>query len=449
MKVNDEIELYIEKFTSSAQGIAHHNGQVIFVKDACPKDKVLAKITNIRKNFANAEIMDIIEPSPYRVVPFCPMYKHCGACSMQFIDYDYQLELKSQMVKDALYSIGQIDFDVPKTEPSPTTKNYRHKIQYPVSQKKVSKRPIIGYYMPNSHFAVDIKHCPIQPEICDKIIDFIRENAEKYEIEGYDEKSHSGLLRHVILRVSNKNSSLLLGLVINSKVIAENLRRFADDVMQSFSDIKGVCVNFNTQKTNLILGAKTICIKGQDYVEDELCSNIFKIGLDTFFQVNPQTAQNLFGYVKEYIKNNFTFPTVLDAYAGIASIGMCVSDLAKNVTSVELVKASCEKAKEGLELNKIKNLTVINEDTAKFIKNTTEKFDIIITDPPKKGSTAEVLDGFLKCCKKEIIYVSCNPATLARDLRYLINKGCKLKSIKPFDMFCHTNHVETVAIIEV
>lgn len=448
MHENDIIELNIEDFTGEGMGVAHLNGMTVFVQGGCPGDFVAAKITKVKKNFATAIVKNILNPSKHRVKPFCPMQNICGACSMQFIDYDYQLELKRKIVQNALLKVGGINFDVPIPVKSPEKFSYRHKIQYSVSRTKVSKRLLIGYYKPNSHEVVNIKHCPIQPEICDKIIEYIREKAPDYNITGYSENEHNGLLRHIILRVSKHTGQVFVALVINDNKITPELKKFATSVKEKFTEVTGISANFNTKQTNVILGEKTQNIVGMDFVVDKLLENTFKIGTNTFFQVNPETAENIFTYIKDYIKLNFDKPTILDAYAGIAAIGMSVVDVAQNVVSVELSSESCQKALAGLNENKIKNLTVINSDTEKYLKKIKRKFDLIITDPPKKGSTKNVLEGFMKSCKDTIIYVSCNPATLARDLKYLIEKGCKLISIKPFDMFCHTHHVETVAIIK-
>lgn len=446
MKRDDELIVNIEKISNLGTGIARIDGFVIFVEGACPDDKLRVKISEVNKNFANAEILEIINPSPHRITPFCPMQKVCGACQLQYADYNYQLEMKRSIVQDALHSIGGIEFDVPLTVPSPNNIQYRHKVQYPISQTKVSKRLLAGYYKPQSHDIVNIKHCPIQPAICDSIIEYIRENAELFKISGYNEKKHTGDLRHVVLRVSAMDGKVLVTLVLNAKKSFKNAEDFSRDIYKKFPEVVGVCLNLNPKQTNVILSESTLCVAGQDFVEEKVLDKTFKIGADTFFQVNPKSAENIFAYVKNEIKKTDN-PTVLDAYAGIATFGILVSDVSKGVVSVEFNKNSIEKAKEVLELNNIKNVELFAEDTTKYLKKVKRKFDITILDPPRKGCTKESLDETLKHTKEKIIYVSCNPATLARDLKYLTEKGCKLESLQPFDMFCHTYHVETVAVI--
>ena len=446
MNKGDKYTVNIEKMSNLGKGIAHINGCVVFVENACTEDAANIEITSISKNYASAIIAEIIKPSQYRVTPFCPMQKVCGACQLQFINYNYQLEIKKQTVQDALHSIGGIDIDVPMTIPSPDTKEYRHKIQYPITQTKISKRLLAGYYKPQSHDIVNIKYCPIQPSICDEIIEYIRELAPNFNISGYDEKTLSGELRHVVLRVSADSGNILVTLVLNNNTISKNTEQFAKNIFNHFEKIVGVCVNLNSKKTNVILSDITKCIIGQDFVEEKVLDKTFKIGADTFFQVNPKSAENIFSYVKNEI-SRLKNPTVLDAYAGIAAFGILISDITKSVVSVEANKNSIEKAKGVLKLNNIQNVELFTQDTTKYLQSTYRKFDVTILDPPRKGCTKESLDEVLKHTKFKIIYVSCNPATLARDLKYLISKGCKLKSVQPFDMFCHTYHVETVAVI--
>lgn len=450
MKINDEYTVKIEKITNLGFGLAKIDGFVVFVKDACPEDVAKIKITKVNKNFANGKIIELIKPSKHRVKPFCPMQKVCGACQLQFIDYDYQLELKQQIVQDAIKTIGNLDIEIPKPIPSPEIKNYRHKIQYPVTETKNSKRILAGYYKPGTHEIVNIKYCPIQPEICDRIIEFIREKAFDYGISGFNEKKHSGDLRHIVIRSSLATGKNLVILVVNATKTFDRLNDFAKCIFEEFYEVAGVCVNFNSKKTNVILGNKTECLAGKDFVKERILDKTFRIGPNTFFQVNPKSAENIFRYVKEYIQNNFENPIILDAYAGITSFGICISDICKKVVSVEENKEATELARETAKVNNIENVEIHNQDAAKFFEKEKRKFDAIILDPPRKGCTKESLDEACRLSKGKIIYVSCNPATLARDLKYLKEeKGATIESIQPFDMFCHTYHIENVAIINV
>lgn len=453
MKVTDEIELSIEKLSNLGFGIAKHDGLVIFVENSCPGDKVRAKITKLNKNWANAQIVEILEKSEHRVEPFCAMQNVCGGCQLQFVDYEYQLQLKKEIIEDALKTIGNMDIEVKFPIASPENKHYRHKIQYPIAQTKVSKRILAGYFKPKSHEIINIKHCPIQPEICDKIIDFIRNSAYDYTISGFDEKKHGGDLRHVVIRISKATGKILVTLVVNSTRTFDKLTDFAQNLYDNFKEISGVCANFNSKKTNVILGEETELLVGKDFVKERILDKTFRIGPKTFFQINPQSAENIFAFVKDYIKANFEAPSVLDAYAGVTSFGITVSDICKKVVSVEENKEAVQLASETLELNEIKNVELHNMDTQKFfakeLNTKKRKFDVIILDPPRKGCTEECLQSAIKLCKGKIIYVSCNPATLARDLKYLMSQGATVEFIQPFDMFCHTYHIESVAVINI
>ena len=447
MIINEEAIVEVEKISNQGYGIARINGFVIFIENSCPQDKLKIKITKINKNFAFGKIQEILKPSPYRTTPFCSMQKICGACQLQHISYAEQLKIKKQITEDAIKTIAKLDIKIFDTKPSPQIKNYRHKIQYPITQTKNSKRLLAGYYKPKTHNIVNIKYCPIQPEICDKIIDFIRQNASHFEITGYNEINHAGILKHVVIRNSNLTNNNLVALVINESNISDNLRNFAYAIYNEFKQVTGVCVNFNPQKTNVILGPETKCLIGEDFITEQILDKKFRIQTNTFFQVNPQSAENIFKYVRDYLKNNFKKPFVLDAYAGITSFGICISDICEKVVSVEENKHSCELAKIVANENNITNIEINNMDAGKFFSKETRKYDAVIIDPPRKGCSEESLDQAFRVTKNKIIYVSCNPATLARDLKHLTDKGCTVESIQPFDMFCHTYHVENVAII--
>ena len=399
MIIGQEYTAKIEKLSNNGDGIARIDGCVVFVKNSCPGDEVKIVITHITSSYAVAEITEFVSRSAYRVAPFCSMQKICGACQLQFIEYNYQLELKSKILEDALHSIAGVDVAVPITIASPDCKCYRYKIQYPICQTKNSKRILAGYYKQKSHEIVNIKHCPIQPEICDLIMDYIRESSKIHKISGYNEKLHLGDLRHVVLRVSSFNKMVLVTLVINGTKISKNMSEFAKAIYDKFSEVVGVCINLNTKKTNVILSQNTKLIAGQNYIEEKILDKTFLIGSDTFFQVNPRSAENIFNYVKEKISSFSSAPSVLDAYAGIAVFGVLVSDVAKEVVCVESNKNSIQIASKVLNLNNIKNIELNANDTTKYLMSVRRKFDISIIDPPRKGCSKESLDEIVKHTK--------------------------------------------------
>ncbi len=449
MNVGEIFEVYIEKLTNLGAGLAKIDNFVVFVNNACPEDKLKIKITKINKNYAYGEITEIIEPSKYRVETFCSLQKVCGACQIQYIDYDYQLEIKRQIIKDTMHSIAGIDIDIPLPVKSPQIKNFRHKIQYPVSQTKNSKRIIAGYYKPMSHELINIKYCPIQPEICDEITEFIKQEAPKFGITGYEESRKTGDLKHLVLRISSYNNEILVTFVVSNEKCKFKLNNLAKSLCNKFNIICGVCINFNLKHSNVILGDKTECLIGNDYITERIMDKYFVVGAQTFFQVNPKSAENIFKYVKEYIKTNFKEPIALDAYAGISAFGISISDVCSYVVSIEENRDSVELAKRSLTINNIKNVEIHSGDAGEYFASEKRQFDVIILDPPRKGCSEKSLKETLRLCKNTIIYVSCNPATLARDLKFLKSNNCTIESIQPFDMFCHTHHIENVVIIKV
>ena len=449
--IPDTLTVKIEKLSSQGFGIARVDGYVIFVEGGCPGDTVKIKTGKKTKNYAYAKIDEIIEPSEYRTTPFCKMQKICGSCHLQFIDYEAQLRFKKEIVQDTIKNICGADIEVRDVIPSPKIKEYRHKIQYPVAQTKESKRILAGYYKTGSHELVNIKHCPIQPEYCDKIIEFIKEKGQELGISGYDEENHTGELRHVVIRASALNKKNLVVLTVNNTKISNKIKQLCSLIYKDLENISGVGVNFNSKKTNLILGERTEIIEGEEFVEESLCGKTFKIGAKTFFQVNPYCADNIFRYIKKYISDNFNNPAILDAYSGITAFGICFADICSKIVSIEEEPESVKLAERIIKENNINNIELNCDDAGKFLSKETilgRQFHVTILDPPRKGCSVNSLDYALKLTENKIIYVSCNPATLARDLKHLMEHGAEVEYIQPFDMFPHTYHIENVAIID-
>ncbi len=311
--------LKIEKLSSTGEGIARLKGYVIFVENAVPEDIVEVEIIKENKNFAKAKILKIITPSKFRTKPFCAIYNACGACSLQHIDYGTQLKFKKEIVQDAIKNIAGLDIEIDDVIPSPKITEYRCKIQYPTAQTKVSKRVLAGYYKTGTHEIVNIKHCPIQPEICDEIIEYTRQKIQNSSVNCFDEKTSKGLIRHIVIRHSEYTGENLLTFVLNDNEVTKDIEKISAEIFNHFDSISGICANFNTSKSNVIMGKETVLICGKPAIEEKILDKIFKIGANTFFQINPKSAENIFKYVKETIAQNFPKPVVLDAYAGIAS----------------------------------------------------------------------------------------------------------------------------------
>lgn len=456
-KTNDRIkggyvlEVVPQKLVYEGAALAKPDGYPVFIDGACPGDKLKIKITKANKNFANAVIEEIIEPSPHRVKPFCPMHNVCGGCGWQHIDYDFQLEQKRNIVEETVKKITGEDIEVKPVVASPQTKAFRSKVQYPVSQTKVSKRLLAGYYKKGSHELVNIKFCPIQPKIIDKITDFIRQNAQELGISGYSEKSHKGNLKHIVYRYSRSENNLIVIFVVNDTQLRDKFKKLSKKLTDEFAHIKGCLINYNPEKTNLIMSNDTRKITGENFITEKIGDKIFKISANSFFQVNIGSAENIFNIVKDIIKNNYKDCRILDAYSGVSSFGIWLSDAAKEVVSVEEAPSATKDAAENVKLNNVTNLTALNGDAKKIFEELIaqgQKFDVTVLDPPRKGCEKESLDYAVKLTEKAIIYVSCNPSTLARDLKYLHENGFQTQYIQPVDMFCHSYHIESVALLK-
>ena len=450
IKKNDILEFEIEKLVYEGAGLARYGNLPIFIKNVCVGDVVKAKITQINKHFAKAILENIVTPSPFRIESFCPFHKVCGSCEWQFVDYNEQLRQKRQIVKETIKKIAGVEIEVNETLPSPDTKFYRHKIQMPIAQTKNSKRFLIGYYQENSHELVNIKYCAIQPEYANEIIETVRHEAQTCGVIAYNEKKHAGELRHLVLRFSQSEKNCVLTLVLNSNQPSPEIKKLAKQIYNKFDYIKGVVFNFNTKKTNTILSDKFETFVGDDFIYEQMGTFKFKISAGSFFQVNPKSAINLLNTAKDMIKSVCNAPTILDAYCGVGSFGIWMTDIAKNICGVEQTQSSCSDARFNLKLNNIKNYELIEGDVSEIFNEFVQQnrcFDVIITDPPRKGCSEKALQQMLNLGAKHIVYISCNPATLARDLKYLHNHGFETKIIQPVDMFCHSYHVENVVLL--
>ena len=313
MKINDEHIVQIEKMIFGGSAIARVDDFPIFINDVCPNDLVKIVIKKINKNYAIAELVEIIEPSMHRIKPSCALHNVCGSCDWQYIHYSEQLKQKQNIIKETLSKIAGYNGEVLETIPSPRINEYRCKVQSPVAQTKVSKRLLSGYYKKNSHELINIKYCPMQPNVINELNEFIKETAQELGLTGYNEKNQSGLLRHFVHRLSSDYSQILTILVVNSDKETRELKILAEKLKSSFPQIVGVCLNFNNAKTNVILGKKTIPIIGNDYYIENLSSINYKVSANSFFQVNPFCAEKIFNKVKELISQRIENPTILDA----------------------------------------------------------------------------------------------------------------------------------------
>lgn len=447
MKNGDIIELKIEKIVYSGLGLGFCDGIAVFVKKTVPEDIVRARVMKLKKSYAEARLIEVITQSPHRTKPICPLQNACGSCNLQFVDYDFLISQKEQMLYEAFRD------NLPKEkflpfEKSPNVQNYRKKAQYPIGETKNSKRILAGYYKEGTHEITNIKFCPIQPSIFDKLINFVREN---WELGAWCKYNKNGLLRQVIARANN-NDEIMLTLVLKCSELPKkiNFATFQEKLQKEFPQVVSFYLNFNPSDGNKILGEKFELIYGEptllETLEYKENKKVYKIGAESFFQTNPECAAQIFSYIKEHTAGD---KTILDAYGGVGAIGIWVSDENKKITLVEENKDAVKMAKENFKLNNIKNYEVYEGDAKVQLNNfyiKKKNFDCAIIDPPRKGSDAGALEILTKITGK-IIYMSCNPETLARDVKILEEKGFECESVKGFDMFPWTHHIEAVAVL--
>ena len=453
---SQKIKVKIHSLGHCPEGIGQiiegdNKDMTVFVNGTTVGDYVEAETYFHKKNYLKANVKELIEEGPSRVKAKCPFSKVCGGCQWQHIDYNVQLEAKTNAIKDNIERISGLSPDVVKEMiASPNIWNYRAKVQLPLGITKKSRRLLAGYYKAKSHEIVNIKYCPVQPELFDKIIAETRILFEKKKLEIYNEKTGKGYLRHLIIRQSFDSKDILLTFIVNAKRIKLELTYIAEDLMKRIPQIKGVTVNINTEKTNVIFGKESKTIAGYNHVIEKIGDKKYHISDKSFFQVNPAVAKLMFDYIRQTITENNHNGTLLDIYAGVCAISIYVSDLFKEITAIENEKSCKKDAKENFTINNVSNINYICENAKTALESNYELSDSdwIILDPPRAGCQKEVLEACVKTNCGNIIYTSCNPATMARDLKILTDNSYQLVSIQPFDMFCHSFHIEAVSYLK-
>ncbi|NLF83481.1 MAG: 23S rRNA (uracil(1939)-C(5))-methyltransferase RlmD [Candidatus Gastranaerophilales bacterium] len=449
MNKGEIVELTIEKLVYGGEGIGKIGNTTVFVEDVAPNDRIRAEIVSVKKDYAKAILKEVVEPSPYRVKPVCALAKVCGGCQRQHIDYAEQLRAKKQIVSETLERVGGIQTEVNDVLYSGETTEYRCKVQLPVSRTKVSKRFLAGYYRKNTHEVVNIKYCPVQPAIINQITAFLLEKAKECELSAYNEKTKKGLIRHFVYRYSKVNQNLTLTIAVHQEKVSGNLWKLCHLAKEKFPQLAGVAVNFNTTNSNLILTDKTELIEGNAHVTEKIGDKLFRISCDAFFQVNPSAAGIMFNEVRKIVAERTKNPEVLDIYAGSGGFSIFLSDIANKIVAVEDNKSSIADGKHNLTKNNIKNVSYREGNADVEVPKLLEqgrKFDVVVLDPPRKGCSEAVLNAIKGLASKYLIYVSCNPSTLARDIK-LLGTDFKVVSVQPMDMFSHTWHIETICLL--
>ncbi len=449
IKKNDIIELSITEMTGQGSGIGKYEGMAIFVPMTAKGDKILAKVLKVKKNYAFAKIEKILISSEARIEPDCKCYSKCGGCVFRHISYDEELKIKEQRVLDAIKRIGKIDnFHLNSIVGSAQPNGYRNKSQIPIGKDKDGKA-VMGFYGNHSHRIIDNSECFLHPKEFDEIAEIFRKWINKYHIEVYDENTHRGIVRHLYLRYAKKNNQIMVCPVINSNDLP--YKKELIDLLTDYSNsITSVILNINKDKTNVVLGKKCVTIYGDDHITDELCGLKFNISPLSFYQINRDQTEKLYSIAADFAGLSGE-EFVIDLYCGTGTIGLSMVGRAKKLIGIEIIPQAIENARENAKNNNIENAEFICADSAeaaeRLSKNNTSP-DVVIVDPPRKGCDGIVIDSICKMSPKRVVYVSCDPETLARDLSAFEDSGYKVKEVTPVDMFPRTQHVETVALIE-
>ena len=450
LKKNNEYEVTIEDIGNDGEGICHIDDMAVFVKDTLIGDVAKIKIIKVNKRYAYGKLIDLITPSDIRIEPPCKVAGPCGGCSIQHMDYQKQLEWKQNKVLNCLQRIGGFQNVAQMMEPivgMETPFHYRNKAQFPIGFKK-DDSPAIGFYAGRTHVIVDYENCLLQAEEINFIVEKLRLFIKEHHLSVYEETTHTGLLRHVLIRISKQTKEIMVCLVLNGTKLTKE-QTFID----TFKDIQGMtslCLNYNTEKTNRILGQTSRTIWGKDYITDYIGETRYQISPLSFYQVNPEQTKKIYEKVLEYA--DFTKKeTVWDLYCGIGTISLFLAKQAEKVFGVEVIPEAIADAKNNAKINGIENVTFFVGKAEEVLPREYKKHgiyaDVIVVDPPRKGCDRITLDTMLNMQPKKIVYVSCDPATLARDLKILCEKEYRLEKVCAIDQFCHTVHVETCVLL--
>lgn len=446
---NEYYDVSFEDLTHDGAGVAKIDGFPIFVSGALPGETGKIKIVKVKKGFAYGRLMEIHEQSPNRVGAPCPIYKQCGGCQLQHLSYKGQLEHKEKHVKEVLARIGKVNLEKVTVHPTIGMKdpwNYRNKAQVPVGEREGGL--IAGFYQKRTHDIIDMERCLIQQSENDEVVQAVKNICNQFGIRAYNEKTHKGWLRHIMVRYGYQTKEMMLVFITRTKDFP-NKKSMIAEITAKFPNIKSIVQNINPKRTNVIFGDETRVLWGTEYIYDYIGDIKFAISAKSFYQVNPEQTKVLYEKALEYA-NLTGEETVIDAYCGIGTISLFLVQKAKKVYGVEIVPEAIEDAKRNAELNGMNNVEFAVGEAEAVIPKWYEQgiqADVIVVDPPRKGCDESLLNTIIDMKPKKVVYVSCNPATLARDIAILEQGGYEMKEVQPVDMFPHTMHVECVALL--
>ncbi len=445
LKKNDDIRLEITTLTNQGSGLGRFNDEVVFVDSAVPGDILDVHIIKVSKNYAIGKINKVIKPSKNRIVSDCDVSTRCGGCAYRHMKYDAELLEKKKYVGDVLQRIGGVTVQPEEILSIEKPEAYRNKALIPVGIDEKGN-VVTGFYSRKTHRIIDCDNCKLQMEEFSPIIKAVKRYILENPVTIYDEKTHKGLIRHIYLRRGRNTGDIMVCLVVNGDNIPSK-QKLINLLTEADSSIKSIVLNANREKTNVVLGTKTITLWGEDTIEDILCGLRFRISPLSFYQVNPEGTELLYKRAKEYaeLKDG---DILLDMYCGAGTIGLSMADKAKEIIGVEIIPEAIENAKENASLNGIENTRFICDDAsgaAKELLSGGIKPDVVVLDPPRKGCSKDVIDAVAGMKPQRIVYVSCDAASLARDCALFREVGYEVTKVTAVDMFPRTVHVETVA----
>lgn len=445
---NEDLILTIEDLTYQGMGVAKVDGYPLFIEGALPQEKIKAHVVKVTKNYGFAKVIDFIEKSPDRVENEDKIYLQTGIAPLQNLSYPAQLKFKRKLVTDLLQKVHLDNLEVADTLGMDTPYYYRNKAQVPV--REVNGKLEIGFFKRNSHDFVAMEHFLIQDKRIDEILLKVRDILRMSKITAYNEEKHTGMIRHILVRRGYYSHEAMVVLVSRVRKIP-NLDQIAFLIQQQCPDVKSVMLNVNPDKTNVILGKKTIKLAGKDTIQDTLNGLKFDISAQSFYQVNPQQTEKLYQLAIENAELTGK-ETVIDAYCGIGTISLNMAKFAKKVYGVEIVPEAIEDAKHNASLNDLENLDFEVGEAEVWMEKWQKqgiKPDVIMVDPPRKGLTSSLIQSAVAMEPKKVVYVSCNPATIVRDIQEFMELGYQVtKPIQPVDQFPQTTHVESITLLE-
>ena len=445
-KKNDVLTLEITDLTPEGMGVGRADGYVVFVAGTAPGDVIEAHLIKAEKSYGYAKVEKIISPSPMRCEPDCPVFPRCGGCLYRHIKYENELGIKKNWVKENFRRIG--GFDIADMEIySAAPDGYRNKAQYPAEMQK-DGRLRFGFYSTHSHRVAPCRACALQPKFYADIVGAAEDFLNKHFIQAYTEETGDGLVRHLYVRHGAGSGETMVSLVINGDALP-HADEFVTAVRGACENVVSVSVVINKARSNVILGDKCVTLWGKDAITDTLCGMKFDVSPLSFYQVNHDGAETLYGLAKKYAALTGG-ETVVDLYCGTGTIGLSMAKDAARLIGVEIVPAAVENAKENAKKNGIANAEFICGDAGKAAVTLAEggtRPDVLILDPPRKGCGADVYEAVKKTLPEKIVMISCNSATAARDARVFVEMGYELKDIAAVDMFPRTGHVETALVL--